>query len=223
LGQKNQLWWDLPASESLDLNAKIYGISAAELERTVTEMTELLGVKDKLNVSVRELSLGERMKMELIASLLHKPRVLLLDEPTIGLDVISQKTVREFLRNHNATQNTTILLTSHYMADIQELCERVIIIDHGTIFFDGKLSEVLDRFADFKLITIQCDGAANLPAENLRKYGEVVEQSAGSIRLKVKRDRVIPICKALLDEVPVTDIDIQEVPIEDVIRSIFAR
>jgi len=223
LGQKNQLWWDLPASESLDLNAKIYGISAAELERTVTEMTELLGVKDKLNVSVRELSLGERMKMELIASLLHKPRVLLLDEPTIGLDVISQKTVREFLRNHNATQKTTILLTSHYMADIQELCERVIIIDHGTIFFDGKLSEVLDRFADFKLITIQCDGAANLPAENLQKYGEVVEQSAGSIRLKVKRDRVIPICKALLDEVPVTDIDIQEVPIEDVIRSIFAR
>ena len=223
LGQKNQLWWDLPASESLDLNAKIYGISAADLKRTVTEMTELLGVKDKLNVSVRELSLGERMKMELIASLLHKPRVLLLDEPTIGLDVVSQKTVREFLRRHNATQKTTILLTSHYMADIQELCERVIIIDHGTIFFDGKLSEVLDRFADFKLITIQCDGAATLPAENLAKYGEIVEQSAGSIRLKVKRDRVIPICKALLDEVPVTDIDIQEVPIEDVIRSIFAR
>jgi ABC-2 type transport system ATP-binding protein len=163
------------------------------------------------------------MKMELIASLLHKPRVLLLDEPTIGLDVISQKTVREFLRRHNATQKTTILLTSHYMADIQELCERVIIIDHGTIFFDGKLSDVLDRFADFKLVTIQCDGAANPPAESLRKYGEIVEQSAGSIRLKVKRDRVIATCKTLLDEVPVTDIDIQEVPIEDVIRSIFAR
>jgi ABC-2 type transport system ATP-binding protein len=223
LGQKNQLWWDLPARESLDLNAKIYGISAADLERTVSEMTELLDVRDKLNVSVRELSLGERMKMELIASLLHKPRVLLLDEPTIGLDVISQKTVREFLRRHNATQKTTILLTSHYMADIQELCERVIIIDHGTIFFDGKLSDVLDRFADFKLVTIQCDGAANPPAESLRKYGEIVEQSAGSIRLKVKRDRVIATCKTLLDEVPVTDIDIQEVPIEDVIRSIFAR
>jgi len=223
LGQKNQLWWDLPARESLDLNAKIYGISAADLERNVSEMTELLGVRDKLNVSVRELSLGERMKMELIASLLHKPRVLLLDEPTIGLDVISQKTVREFLRRHNATQKTTILLTSHYMADIQELCERVIIIDHGTIFFDGKLSDVLDRFADFKLITIQCEGAASLPSESLRKYGEVVEQGAGSIRLKVKRDRVIATCKTLLDEVPVTDIDIQEVPIEDVIRSIFAR
>src|SRR5438270_9840833 len=119
LGQKNQLWWDLPARESLDLNARIYGISAADLERTVSEMTELLGVRDKLNVSVRELSLGERMKMELIASLLHQPRVLLLDEPTIGLDVISQKTVREFLRRHNHTQKTTILLTSHYMTDIQ--------------------------------------------------------------------------------------------------------
>src|SRR6266545_4910030 len=114
--------------------------------------------KDKLNVMVRELSLGERMKMELIASLLHRPKILFLDEPTIGLDVVSQKTVREFLRHHNATRKTTIVLTSHYMADIQELCQRVIIIDHGTIFFDGRLSEVLDRFADFKLITIQCDG-----------------------------------------------------------------
>ena len=123
-------------------------------------MTELLAVKDKLNVSVRELSLGERMKMELIASLLHQPKVLFLDEPTIGLDVVSQKTVREFLREHNAKHKTTILLTSHYMADIQELCKRVIIIDHGTIFFDGQLSEVVDRFADFKLITIQCEGAA---------------------------------------------------------------
>ncbi len=125
-------------------------------------MSELLAVRDKLNVSVRELSLGERTKMELIASLLHQPKVLFLDEPTIGLDVVSQKTVREFLREHNAKQKTTILLTSHYMTDIQELCERVIIIDHGTIFFDGRLSEVVDRFADSKLVTIQCEGAANV-------------------------------------------------------------
>jgi len=223
LGQKNQLWWDLPARESLDLNAKIYGISETDRDRTVNEMTELLGVRDKLNVSVRELSLGERTKMELIASLLHKPRILFLDEPTIGLDVVSQKTVREFLREHNAKQKTTILLTSHYMADIQELCERVIIIDHGMIFFDGKLSEVLDRFADFKLITIQCDGAGNWSPGSLQKYGEILEQTPHNIRLKVKRDRVIPVCKALLDELPVTDIDIQEVPIEEVIRRIFAR
>ncbi len=223
LGQKNQLWWDLPARESFELNARIYGIPAATLERSVGEMSELLTVRDKLNVSVRELSLGERTKMELIASLLHQPKVLFLDEPTIGLDVVSQKIVREFLRAHNAKQKTTILLTSHYMTDIQELCERVIIIDHGTIFFDGRLSEVVDRFADSKLITIQCEGTANPPAANLVKYGEIVDQSPGSIQLKVKRDRVIPVCKALLDDLPVSDIDIQEVPIEEVIRRIFAR
>ena len=223
LGQKNQLWWDLPARESLELNAKIYGLASSAFERTVGELSELLNAQDKLNVAVRELSLGERMKMELIASLLHQPTVLFLDEPTIGLDVVSQKIVREFLRDYNARRKTTILLTSHYMADIQALCRRVIIIDRGTIFFDGQLSEVLDRFADFKLVTIQCDGAVPGPAGGLDKYGEVVEQTAGHIKLKVKRDRVIPVCKALLDDLPVTDIDIQEVPIEDVIRQIFAR
>ena len=223
LGQKNQLWWDLPARESLELNAKIYGIPADRFKTTVGELTELLGVADKLNVNVRELSLGERMKMELIASLLHQPKVLFLDEPTIGLDVTSQKTVRDFIRRHNAEQKTTIILTSHYMADIQELCERVIIIDHGKIFFDGKLSDIVDRFADFKLVTLQCPNADALAAEKLAGYGEVVEKNSAAIKLKVKRDRVIPVCKALLDELPVTDIDIQEVPIEDVIRKIFAR
>lgn len=223
LGQKNQLWWDLPARESLELNARIYGIPVASFERTVGELSELLQVRDKLAVMVRELSLGERMKMELIASLLHQPKVLFLDEPTIGLDVVSQKTVREFLRNYNATRKTTILLTSHYMADIQELCRRVIIIDRGRIFFDGELSEVLDRFADFKLVTLQCGGGTACPPGSLARFGDVVEQTSGSIKLKVKRDRVIPVCKALLDELPVTDIDIQEVPIEDVIRQIFAR
>jgi ABC-2 type transport system ATP-binding protein len=223
LGQKNQLWWDLPARESLELNAQIYGIPRQTMERRVNEMTELLAVRDKLNVSVRELSLGERTKMELIASLLHQPRILFLDEPTIGLDVVSQKTVREFLREHNAKHKTTILLTSHYMADIQELCKRVIIIDHGKIFFDGRLDEVVDRFADSKLVTIQCEAAANCSAAQVGKYGEIVEQTSGRVRLRVKRERVIPVCKALLDELPVTDIDIQEVPIEEVIRRIFAR
>lgn len=223
LGQKNQLWWDLPARESLELNSKIYGIDEKHFQRTVAELTELLSVQDKLNVMVRELSLGERMKMELIAALLHQPKVLFLDEPTIGLDVVSQKTVREFLRTHNATRKTTILLTSHYMADIQELCRRVVIIDHGKIFFDGKLSEVVDRFADFKIITIACASSQNCSGAHLSKYGEVTEQNPHHIKLKVKRDRVIPVCKALLDELPVSDIDIQEVPIEDVIRQIFAR
>jgi len=222
LGQKNQLWWDLPARESLELNARIYGIPRDTMERTVAEMTELLGVRDKLNVMVRELSLGERMKLELTAALLHQPKVLFLDEPTIGLDVVSQKAVREFLRHHNETRRTTILLTSHYMADIEQLCRRVIIIDRGQLFFDGRLGEILDRFADFKLVTIHCDTAAEQSA-NLRKYGEIVELAAGTVRLKVKRDRVIPVCKALLDELPVRDIDIEEVPIEDIIRQIFAR
>jgi len=223
LGQKNQLWWDLPARESFELNAQIYGIPMATMERTVGAMSELLAVSDKLNVSVRELSLGERMKMELIASLLHEPKVLFLDEPTIGLDVVSQKTVREFLREHNASRKTTILLTSHYMTDIQELCERVIIIDHGSIFFDGQLNEVVDRFADSKLVTIQSDGKTGFPVAELGQFGEVLEQNPGRIQFKVKRERVIAVCKALLDQLPVTDIDIQEVPIEEVIRRIFAR
>lgn len=223
LGQKNQLWWDLPARESLELNAKIYGIEPALFDRTVAELTELLDVRDKLNVMVRELSLGERMKLELVTALLHQPSVLLLDEHTIGLDVVSQKKVREFLREYNTRRQTTILLTSHYMADIEALCRRVIIIDHGRIFFDGRLSEVLDRFADFKLLTIQCAQTASLSAAELQACGEVVEQDPLSLKLKVKRERVVAVCKTLLDRLPVTDIDIQEVPIEDIIRQIFAR
>jgi ABC-2 type transport system ATP-binding protein len=217
------LWWDLPARESLELNAKIYGIPREVFERTVAELCELLLVKEKLNVMVRELSLGERMKMELIASLLHQPKVLFLDEPTIGLDVVSQKIVREFLARYNEQRKTTILLTSHYMADIEALCRRVIIIDHGKIFFDGPLSEVLDRFADFKLVTIHLGKSDDSRQHDLSRYGTVVEQAAHTIRLKIKRDQVIPACKALLDAVPVADIDIQEVPIEEVIRQIFAR
>jgi ABC-2 type transport system ATP-binding protein len=223
LGQKNQLWWDLPARESLELNGMIYGLPAADFQRTVDELTGLLAVRDKLDVMVRELSLGERMKMELIAALLHQPKVLFLDEPTIGLDVVSQKTVREFLRHYNATQKTTILLTSHYMTDIQELCQRVIIIDKGKISFDGRLGEIIDRFADFKIVTISWQTGASFPTVDFSRFGELVENSANRIQIKVKRDQVIAVCKELLDKVPVNDIDIQEVPIEDVIRQIFAR
>jgi ABC-2 type transport system ATP-binding protein len=223
LGQKNQLWWDLPARESFELNARIYGIPRPQMQRTVAEMTERLGVQDKLGTMVRELSLGERMKMELTASLLHAPRVLYLDEPTIGLDVVSQKVVRDFLRHYNASRRTTILLTSHYMADIEALCERVIIIDRGSIFFDGRLAEILDRFADFKLVTIQFAPGESIAHVPLRELGDVIEQSAATVRLKVKRDRVIPVCKTLLDRLPVLDIDIQEVPIEDIIRELFNR
>jgi ABC-2 type transport system ATP-binding protein len=222
LGQKNQLWWDLPARESLELNARIYGLEAGQFARTVEELTSLLKVQSKLNVMVRELSLGERMKMELIAALLHRPKVLFLDEPTIGLDVVSQQIVRDFLREYNAANQTTILLTSHYMADIEALCRRVILIDQGTIFFDGRLSEVLDRFADSKLITLEA-AAETFPAIDAARYGEVLEHSPNRIKLKVKRERVIATCKALLDALPVSDIDIQEVPIEEIIRGIFSR
>ena len=223
LGQKNQLWWDLPARESLELNAKIYGIPEDRFRKTVGELSELLNVQDKLGVMVRELSLGERMKCELIASLLHEPRVLFLDEPTLGLDVVSQQTVREFLRTYNATRKTTVLLTSHYMADIEALCRRVIIIDHGKIFFDGELSNVIDRFADFKLITVQCTRPGGFPQTDFVRYGEVQEQAPNRLRIKVKRDRVIATCKALLDELPVDDIDIKDVPIEEIVRQLFAR
>ncbi|HVY69901.1 MAG TPA: ATP-binding cassette domain-containing protein [Verrucomicrobiae bacterium] len=223
LGQKNQLWWDLPARESLELNAKIYGIPREDFEQTVKEMTSLLGVSEKLSVMVRELSLGERMKMELTAALLHRPRVLFLDEPTIGLDVVSQKAVRGFLREYNARHKTTIILTSHYMADIQELCERVVIIDHGRLTFDGPLTEVVDKFADAKILTVHFGSGAVRPDYDFSRFGEVLCREPSEVKVKISRDRVVPVCKALLDEFPVSDIDIQEIPIEEVIARVFAE
>ncbi len=223
LGQKNQLWWDLPARESLELNARIYGLPQEQFRRTVDELSELLNVRDKLSTAVRELSLGERMKCELIAALLHQPRVLFLDEPTIGLDVVSSRVVRDFLRRHNQTRRTTILLTSHYMADIEELCERVIIIDQGTVFFDGRLDEILGRFAGHKIVTLQFDHPDQCDRCDPTRFGEVLERSAGGLKLKVTRERVIPVVKALLDELPVKDFSVEEVPIEDVIRQVFQR
>jgi ABC-2 type transport system ATP-binding protein len=223
LGQKNQLWWDLPARESLELNGKIYGIPRPDFDRRLAQLTELLHIGDKLGVMVRELSLGERMKMELIAALLHAPKVLFLDEPTIGLDVVSQKTVREFLRNHNETFRTTIVLTSHYMSDIEALCRRVIIIDHGKLFFDGALADVVERFASSKLVTVELENGAAPPAADLECFGKVLEHAPGRIKLKVPRQQVIPVCKALFERLPVADINIEEVAIEDVIRRLFVR
>src|ERR1700721_2726807 len=157
VGQKNSLWWDLPARESLELNRAIYEIDERPFRRIVDELVDLLDVRDKMNVMVRELSLGERMKMELIAALIHEPRVLFLDEPTIGLDVVSQKRVREFLRIYNEEHRIVSLLTSHYMQDIQELCHQVLVIDHGKIFFDGPLDEIIDRFSGHKILSLTFD------------------------------------------------------------------
>jgi len=220
LGQKNALWWDLPARESLELNRAIYGIAPHTFNQIVGGLTELLDVRDKLDVMVRELSLGERMKMELIAALLHSPRVLFLDEPTIGLDVTSQKKVREFLRRYNAQNRIVTMLTSHYMQDIQELCERVIIIDHGRIFFDGPLTEIIDRFATHKIITLSLENGSLCDFAGL---GEVVSQSAQSVSLKVPRAKVTETCRAVLAQCAPSDISVQEMPVEEVIRQFFGE
>lgn len=218
MGQKNALWWDLPARESLELNRAIYEIPREDFDRSVAELTEMLDVRAQLDVMVRELSLGQRMKMELIAALLHRPKVLFLDEPTIGLDVVSQKTVREFLKVHNARSKTTILLTSHYMQDIEELCERVILIDHGRLMFDGPLESIVERFAASKIIEVKFSAPA---AGDFAALGRVLEQTPDLLRIEAPRTNVAEVCRSLLDRVPVADLTVTEPPIEDIIRQFF--
>jgi ABC-2 type transport system ATP-binding protein len=220
MGQKNALWWDLPAQESLELNRAIYGIERDRFKKVVNGLADLLDVQDKMNVMVRELSLGERMKMELISALIHEPRVLFLDEPTIGLDVVSQKRVREFLRVYNREHRIVTMLTSHYMQDIQELCERVIVIDHGKIFFDGPLDAIIDRFSSAKIISLTFEEGA---ACDFTRFGEVVEQKPMSVQLKVPRGQVTETARQLLDNCRVTDINVQELPVEEVIRQLFGE
>ncbi|MGB8352386.1 MAG: ATP-binding cassette domain-containing protein [Chthoniobacteraceae bacterium] len=220
MGQKNALWWDLPARESLELNRVIYGIERKNFTRIVGGLSELLDVTGKLDTMVRELSLGERMKMELIAALLHSPKVLFLDEPTIGLDVTSQKKVREFLQHYNSEHRIVTMLTSHYMQDIEALCERVIIIDHGRIFFDGPLSSIIDRFATHKILSLVFEGPVQ---GDFKQFGEVVEQTLQSVVLKVPRTKVTETCRQLLGNHNVTDINVQELPVEEVIRQLFGE
>jgi ABC-2 type transport system ATP-binding protein len=220
MGQKNALWWDLPAQESLELNRAIYGIDRDRFKKVVDGLSELLEVGDKMNVMVRELSLGERMKMELIAALIHEPRVLFLDEPTIGLDVVSQKRVREFLRIYNEEHRIVTLLTSHYMQDIEELCHRVLVIDHGNIFFDGPLAEIVDRFSGNKILSLTFEKEA---IRDLSRFGEITEQTPVSVQLKVPRAKVTETCRQLLDACDVSDINVQEVPVEDIIRQLFGE
>ena len=220
MGQKNALWWDLPAQESLELNRAIYGIDRARFNKVVGGLSELLEVQDKMNVMVRELSLGERMKMELISALIHEPRVLFLDEPTIGLDVVSQKRVREFLRIYNEEHRIVTMLTSHYMQDIEELCPRVIIIDHGKIFFDGPLTSIIDRFSGYKILGLTFENQA---IRDFSEFGQVIEQTPVSVQLKVPRARVTETCRQLLDACSVSDINVQELPVEEVIRQLFGQ
>lgn len=218
LGQKNALWWDLPARESLELNRAIYGISRPDFTRIVGGLAELLDVSGKLNVMVRELSLGERMKMELIAALLHAPRVLFLDEPTIGLDVTSAQKVRDFLKEYNAGRQIVTMLTSHYMKDIEELCHRVILIDHGRILFDGPLQTIVDRFSTHKIVQFTFENAA---AGDFALFGEVTTQTAQTVELKVPRAEVAEVCRAVLAREKVTDVAVEDLPVEEVIRRLF--
>ena len=231
LGQKNQLWWDLPAIESFYLLRAIYGLEQAAYQQTLDELVTLLGVGPKLNVMVRELSLGERMKMELIAALLHRPRVLFLDEPTIGLDVVSQKNVREFLRDYNRRYKTTILLTSHYMADISSLCERVIVIDHGKKIYDGDLDRISGAGARQRIIKFrpraalsEVEGKPSPFGPDWKPlHGECKVCEDGEILLHVPSEQVTAVCSQILTHGAVDDITIQDVPLEDVIAELFSR
>jgi ABC-2 type transport system ATP-binding protein len=220
MGQKNALWWDLPARESLELSRVIYGIDRNRFDAVVEELTTLLDVADKMDVMVRELSLGERMKMELTSALLHSPRVLFLDEPTIGLDVTSQKKVREFLKRHSRESGVTTLLTSHYMGDIEELCQRVVIIDHGRLFFDGPLASIVDRFSAHKLLKLNFSRETSGRFEEL---GEVIEQNPLAVRIRVPRVKVADVCRDALATWPVVDLSVEDISVEEVIRALFAQ
>lgn len=222
LGQKNQLWWDLPAQESFLLFRHIYGLPADQYQQTLDELVDLLGVRAKLNVMVRELSLGERMKMELIAALLHRPRVLFLDEPTIGLDVVSQKAVRSFLKDYNRRYKTTILLTSHYMADIKELCDRVIVIHKGTKIYDGQLARLEGADGSRKKIITFLPADTSFPETWQSRHGDTKRAEDGKFTLCVPGDKVVAVSQEILTTGPVADITIEDVPLEDVIAELFA-
>ena len=229
LGQKNQLWWDLPAIESFLLLRHIYGLDGGQYQQTLDELVDLLDVRPKLNVMVRELSLGERMKMELIAALLHRPRVLFLDEPTIGLDVVSQKSVRAFLRDYNRRHRTTILLTSHYMADIKELCERVIVIHKGRKIHDGgidRLDATGSRQKIIKVLPSDVTAGSRVPTflESLRpRFGDLTTSDSGECVLHVASDQAVAVSQQILAAGPVADITIEDVPLEDIIAELFGK
>ena len=221
MGQKNQLWWDLPASESFVLNRDIYDIGRADFQHTRDELVDLLDVREKLGVPVRELSLGERMKLELVAALLHRPRVLFLDEPTIGLDVIAQANIRRALAEYNRTSRITTILTSHYMNDIEALCERVIIINHGRLNYDGPLSGVVEKFSRHKLLRVRFRDGTEVPT--FGPAARVIEHRPPTVLLEVDRDDVTRVAGEILDHETVEDIGIEEIPIEDVFAEVFGQ
>jgi ABC-2 type transport system ATP-binding protein len=219
MGNRNQLQWDLPALDSFELNRAIYHIPQTEFKRTRDEFIDLLDLGTLVNKPVRNLSLGERMKMEIVGSLLHRPRVLFLDEPTIGLDVTMQRRIRNFLATYNQRYGATMLLTSHYMADVEALCRRVIVIHHGHILFDGHLSNLTEQFAAYKTISVTLENSSI----DLASYGTVMEREADRVKMRVPKTEAAGITSRLLTECSVTDLTIEDPPIEDVIEQVFTQ
>lgn len=220
MGQKNQLWWDLPAQESFLLHQQIYRIAPDQFRRTRDELVDLLNVRRLLGQPVRELSLGERMKMELIAALLHSPDVLFLDEPTIGLDVVAQHNIQKFLKHYQSVRNITILLTSHYMKDIAALCRRVVIIAQGQIIYDGSLSGIVDRFSSHKILTLLF-ADSKMPSD-LARFGDVLEVAEPKVTLKVDRHVIADVLSSILANYTLQDVSVEDPPLEEVIADVFS-
>lgn len=225
MGQKNQLWWDLPAMETFLLNKAIYEIPDEQFQETLDKLVDILDVREILNVQVRKLSLGQRMKCELIAALLHNPKVLFLDEPTIGLDVVMQKALRDFIRKYNAEFNATIILTSHYMDDVKELCDRAIIIEKGHKIFDGELQSIIDKYARDKILSLTF--TKKVSREKLEQYGTIKEfeedGSSYTATLTVPRKEATKRASEILSDLPVQDLNIEEPSIEAIIREVFSE
>jgi ABC-2 type transport system ATP-binding protein len=219
MGNKNQLWWDLPAWESFVVLKELYEVSDAKFKKRTEFLIEELQLTDKINIQVRKLSLGERMKCELVAALLYSPRIVFLDEPTIGLDVVSQKRIRDFLKQLHLEDNCTMLLTSHYMQDVEELCNRVVVIDHGAVIYEGTLDDLTRRFSDTRRLRLTFSEPVEL--SDLEAFGQATlpEPTIGVI--EVARDKMAKVTGAVLAKLPVVDVAIEDVDIEDVVRDLF--
>ena len=219
MGQKNQLWWDLPAAESFRLHQEIYRIEPVRFAQIHDELVDMLGVSRLLGQPVRELSLGERMKLELIAALLHEPEVLFLDEPTIGLDVVAQHTIHEFLRHVQKQRSVTVVLTTHYMKDVAALCERVVVVTEGSILYDGSLEQIVDRFTTHKIVTLDLEQP---PAEGeIEKFGFSCEVRGPRVSLRIDRARIADVLPKLLASQQVRDVPVEDVPLEEIVAGLF--
>jgi ABC-2 type transport system ATP-binding protein len=225
MGQRNQLVWDIPAADSFQLNRVIYRIPEHEFRETLGELVDLLELGPLIQKPVRNLSLGERMKCEIAGALLHRPKVLFLDEPTIGLDVTAQRRIREFVAEYNRRHQATVLLTSHYMADVEALCRRVIVIHQGRLLFDGDLSALIKRFSLYKTIVVElAPGAtAGQGSQAFESYGSLVRYTDGQATLRVPQAQAAAVTSRLLANFPIHDLTIQDPPIEEVIEQVFAN